>query len=634
MLNAWYLSIQPGDPPPPPGDNDPPNARDDSAETDEETPVVITVLANDTDPDNDPLTVTQVNNVQNGSANINADNTVTFTPNPEFFGTGSFNYTISDGRGGTDTALVTIDVSPINDPPIAVDDFAETDQDEFLTFDGFMAPRLESNDLDPDGDLLTVIEVGDAVNGSVILSSGVATFFPNPGFVGIASFTYVVSDPLGMTDGALVTIDVLPGNRAPIAVDDFAVGVLNRFITFDGIMAPQLESNDIDADADTLAVIAVGGATNGSVLLNNGIATFFPNPGFVGTASFTYVVSDGELTDEGLVTIRFTGEYQFSATTGGSVIGTDGVAVTFADADILQLAVTATGHEYSLFFDGSNFGLTTDSEDIDAFTFLADGTLVVSMVGAFSVPGPAGTLTGGGEDLLRFSPNVPGNFSAGAWSFYFDGSDVGLFGSSENIDAVGVLFDGRLLISTSGVVSAPGVSAQDEDLLAFYGQLGPNTLGSWSFYFDGSDVGLTTEGEDIDGLFVGTSVPPAGHPRLFFSTMGDFSVPGVSGANEDVFAFAPTSLGGNTTGSYGPGMGLNGSDFGLGNFNLDGFSMRPPQPGGAGGLSGTVGPAASGSRSRAADHFTGLRLEDVVALFSEDSDLTGFRSRRGFWRSA
>jgi subtilisin family serine protease/subtilisin-like proprotein convertase family protein len=614
MLNAWYLSIQPGEGGPPPDDNNPPDAVADTAQTQEEVPVVIAVLANDSDPDNDPLTVTQVSNVQNGSATINPDNTVTFTPNPDFSGTGSFVYTISDGQGGTDSALVTIIVSPINDGPIAVDDFGETERDTFLTFDGFMAPRLESNDIDADGDLLGVIDAGNATNGTVILNNGVATFFPNSGFVGTATFTYTVSDGQA-TDEGLVTIDVVPGNQGPIAVDDFAVGIIDRFLTFDGFMAPRLESNDLDADGDLLEIISVGNPTNGSVLLNNGIATFFPNPGFVGNASFTYVVSDGELTDEGLVTMRFTGEYLFSATAGGTLTGTDGVPVTFADADIVRLKVTASGHEYSLFFDGSNFGLTTGNEDIDAFTFLADGSLVVSTAGSFSVPGPGGTtLTGGGEDLLRFTPSTPGNYTAGTWSFYFDGSDVGLSGSNENIDAVAVLSDGRVLISTSGFVSVSGASGEDEDLLAFYGQLGANTLGSWSFYFDGSDVGLASNnGEDIDGLFVREYVLPSGLPRLFFNTVGNFSVPGVSGANEDVFAFNPTSLGANTAGSYGPGLGLDGDTFGLDSFDLDGFSMRPPQTSGAG--AAEAPPSSGGSAGSVGDSsLAGLLPEDLAPL--------------------
>ncbi|MHC4477287.1 MAG: GEVED domain-containing protein [Planctomycetota bacterium] len=115
--------------------NNPPEANDDTVVTLQDTPVMIEVLANDGDPDDDPLTVDSVTQGENGSAEINEDNTVTYTPNPGFYGPDTFTYTISDGRGGTDTATVTVTVEegePTNQPPEV---FAGDDQvfvaDEF-----------------------------------------------------------------------------------------------------------------------------------------------------------------------------------------------------------------------------------------------------------------------------------------------------------------------------------------------------------------------------------------------------------------------------------------------------------------------------------------------------------------------
>src|SRR5204863_9376059 len=142
--------------------------------------------------------------------------------------------------------------------------------------------------------------------------------------------------------------------------------------------------------------------------------------------------------------------------------------------------------------------------DIDACAVLPDGSLVSSALGAFSVPGgasgtskslsrlspfavapappPPGDLSGSGEDLIRFTPQTVGSFTSGTWSFYFDGSDVGLSGTSENVDAVAVLSDGRILLSTAGAASVPGVSAAaDTDLLVFTPtSLGANTAGTWA----------------------------------------------------------------------------------------------------------------------------------------------------------
>jgi hypothetical protein len=101
--------------------------------------------------------------------------------------------------------------------------------------------------------------------------------------------------------------------------------------------------------------------------------------------------------------------------------------------------------------------------------------------------------------------------------------------------------------------------------------LGATTAGSWSLYFDGSDVALTSnDSEDITALYVGET---SGNPTLFFSTLGNFFVTGVSGANEDVFAFNPTSLGSTTSGTFGPGLAFGGSSYGLATFAIDGVHL-------------------------------------------------------------
>jgi 3-phytase len=102
--------------------NNPPVATDDTDRaTDEDTPVVVHVLSNDpADPDGDPLRVVSVTQPSHGSATLNkADNSVTYTPHANFNGADSFTYTISDGRGGRDTATVNMTVRPVSDPPVA-----------------------------------------------------------------------------------------------------------------------------------------------------------------------------------------------------------------------------------------------------------------------------------------------------------------------------------------------------------------------------------------------------------------------------------------------------------------------------------------------------------------------------------
>jgi hypothetical protein len=127
------------------------------------------------------------------------------------------------------------------------------------------------------------------------------------------------------------------------------------------------------------------------------------------------------------------------------------------------------------------------------------------------------------------------------------------------VDAIEVLSDGRILLSTTGTVSLPGVTARDEDLLEFTAtSLGETTTGSFSPSFDGSDVGLGDAGEDIDAVAIDAS------GRFDLSAADTFAVPDVAGQDEDVFVFTPTLLDPPlTAGSFAPSLSFDGSIFGL-----------------------------------------------------------------------
>jgi hypothetical protein len=276
-----------------------------------------------------------------------------------------------------------------------------------------------------------------------------------------------------------------------------------------------------------------------------------------------------------LDTDHATRTYLLSTVNGGTLVNSNGSSIAVKNADIVQLVIDDTAYSYSLYFDGSDVGLTTSSEDIDAFDILPDGTIIVSTKGAFSAKaaysspgsGSGATISGFGEDLFRFTPTSTGNRTTGSWSMFFDGSSAGLGGSAETIDAVAVLEDGRILVSTAGSVAVPGITAKDEDLLTF----NPTTR-SWSLYFRGSAVGLSASGEDIDAVFVEPAAN-GGNPTLFFSTRENFMAPGVSGADEDVFRFNPTNLGNSTNGTFASELTLDGSRLGLAKFDIDGLHL-------------------------------------------------------------
>jgi hypothetical protein len=175
-----------------------------------------------------------------------------------------------------------------------------------------------------------------------------------------------------------------------------------------------------------------------------------------------------------------------------------GVVGTVDDSDIIRFDASSLGSTtagtFSMYFDGSDVGLTTNAEDVDAFELLSSGTLLLSTEGASSVTGASGA----DEDLLAFTPATLGSTTSGTFALYFDGSDVGLSASGEDLDAAAVDAAGRIYLSTRGDLAVTGASGADEDVFVFNpSTLGTNTAGTFgsSPYFDGSTFGLA--GNDV-----------------------------------------------------------------------------------------------------------------------------------------
>jgi hypothetical protein len=245
--------------------------------------------------------------------------------------------------------------------------------------------------------------------------------------------------------------------------------------------------------------------------------------------------------------------------TGSQTIG----GISSSDEDIWKF----DGALWSLLFDGSDVGV--GSPDLFAFSIVDDNTILMSFSSAVTVNG----VSASPQDVLRFEATSLGANTAGTFYMHFDGSDVGFDTSSESIDSLTLLPDGRLLFSTTSSPAVPGVSGKDEDLLAFTAtSLGDVTAGSWAMYFDGSDVGLSeSSGEDVDALDVVNG-------NIYLSTTGDFAVAGVAGADEDVFVCAPTSTGDVTACNYLPSLYFDGSTWNLGGSDVDAFNFLSVGP--------------------------------------------------------
>jgi len=189
--------------------NDPPVAVDDSVTTAEDVAVNINVLANDSDPDGDGLSISshQVNSARGGTVSCTNAGMCTFTPAANYNGDDSFGYTVSDGKGGTSSAVVRVTISPVNDPPVAVDDSGTTVEDKPVTI------NVLANDSDPDGDPLSVSnhQVTSSQGGTVSCDgAGRCTYSPAAGFNGSDSFAYTVSDGKGGSDDGTVSLAVSP----------------------------------------------------------------------------------------------------------------------------------------------------------------------------------------------------------------------------------------------------------------------------------------------------------------------------------------------------------------------------------------------------------------------------------------
>jgi subtilisin-like proprotein convertase family protein len=276
--------------------NDNPVAVDDSATTEQDTAVVIPVLANDTDVDlDDTLSVQSVGTATNGTVTIGGSD-VTYTPDAGYFGADSFTYTVSDNNGGTDTATVNVNVTRVNNAPVADDDAYSTNEDTQLVV---AAPGVLDGDSDAESDPLTAVLVSGPSNGTLTLNpDGSFTYDPDLNFNGTDSFTYKADDDIDQSNVATVTLTVNAINDAPIAVDDSATTDQDVAKTIDVL------ANDTDVDSVTLAVTDATNGANGTVAVNSdGTVTYTPNAGFYGTDSFDYTVSDGTATDRGTVTI-------------------------------------------------------------------------------------------------------------------------------------------------------------------------------------------------------------------------------------------------------------------------------------------------------------------------------------------
>jgi len=269
--------------------NETPIAVNDLATIPEDDSVLVNVLANDNDPDGDPLIVTIIGGPSNGTGTVIGNN-VNYVPNANFNGTDTITYQICDNGvppQACDTALIIVTVTSVNDAPVATPDPVNTGEDTPITV------NVQNNDVDVDGDPLVTTIIGGPSNGSaVVLNGDSIAYTPNPNFNGTDTVVYVVCDNQipALCDTSFVIINVATINDPPVAVDD------SVNTNEDTPLAINVQGNDTDPDNDPLTTTILNGPTNGTANVVNGDSIVYtPNLNFFGTDTITYVICDNGL---------------------------------------------------------------------------------------------------------------------------------------------------------------------------------------------------------------------------------------------------------------------------------------------------------------------------------------------------
>ena len=455
--------------------DDAPVADDETISTPEDTAVdtpVAFLLAGDTDIDSGTLTVTAVSGASggtavlddNGTAGDKTDDFVRFTPTANLcgLGAGEYDYTVSDGAL-TDTGHVTVNITCVNDAPVAVDDAATTSEDTLVATD------VIANDTDVDNTNAQLsIKVGSltATNGTATIAGDGRSinFTPdadkNNGNVGPGGFTVTYRATDGALDSnlATLTISVTAVNDAPVA-DDETISTLEDTAVDTSVAT--LLAGDTDIDSATLTVTAVSGATGGAAVLHdNGTTadktddyvTFTPAADLCGLAagSYVYTVSDGALTDTGHVTVNIT-------CVNDAPVANDDAATTAEDTAVATDVITND----------------TDVDNTNGQLSIKPGSLTATN-GTASIDPDGRT--------IHFLPDADlnnGNVDGDGFTVTYKATDGTL---DSNL--------ATLTISVTAVNDAPVVAADQASVTVNEGQTAGNT-GTWSDVDDGDIVTLS-----------------------------------------------------------------------------------------------------------------------------------------------
>ncbi len=311
-----------------------PDANNDTTLTNEDTTLLIepsTLLSNDTDEDGDTLTITSVEATENthGTVSINDEGKVVFTPESNYNGETSFNYTISDGNGGTSSAVVTVSVIDINDAPTLT-----VESTKSVNEDGTTSITYSASDIDG-----TATVTATALHGTVTVNNdGTITYTPDANYNGADTITVTATDD----DGSVVTqtssITVNDINDAPTLTVEST-----KSVNEDGTTSITYSASDIDGTATVTAT-----ALHGTVTVNNdGTITYTPDANYNGADTITVTATDDDgsvVTQTSSITVNDINDAPTLTVESTKSVNEDGTtSITYSASDIDGTAtVTAT----------------------------------------------------------------------------------------------------------------------------------------------------------------------------------------------------------------------------------------------------------------------------------------------------
>ncbi len=331
------------------------DAVDDTATTDEDVPVVIDIFDNDNDipttgtlvttqPANGTVVITDPNNTPNDPS----DDVVTYTPDPDFNGIDTFNYTICNANSICDTATVTVTVNEVDDLPLAVDDTATVAEDSGVT----SIDVTNNDDFGGDGPSIGTITLPSATsaNGGTLTVNDNGTpndptddevnYTPALNFSGTDTFDYTITDADGDTSTATVTVTVNEVDDLPLAVDDTATVAEDSGVTSIDVT----NNDDFGGDGPSIGTITLPSATsaNGGTLTVNDNGTpndptddevnYTPALNFNGTDTFDYTITDADGdTSTATVTVTVTGVNDLPVAISDSITITENSGAVIID---------------------------------------------------------------------------------------------------------------------------------------------------------------------------------------------------------------------------------------------------------------------------------------------------------------